>query len=171
MTPADETGDTRPAPGSPQAFAVAAVRPRIVITVGLPGCGKSTYLGNLRIAPLSSDTIRELLADDVTNQAHNRRVFQVIRYLLFQRLEMRMPVTYIDATHLNARERRPYVRIAELYGADVEVLYFDVPLAVCQERNRARNRIVADEVMERFAAKLSPPLMEEGFSKVMVVRE
>jgi predicted kinase len=44
-----------------------------------------------------------------------------------------------------------------------------VPLEVCRERNRRRNRVVPDEVLERMAAKLVPPTVEEGFDRVVVV--
>jgi len=40
----------------------------------------------------------------------------------------------------------------------------------CLERNRRRERTVAEDVMRRMAAKLRPPTFEEGFSKIVVVR-
>jgi predicted kinase len=71
---------------------------RIVVLVGLPGSGKSTYLERQGITPLSSDAIRQLLADDATDQTIHARVFQSLRYLLRQRLAIGRPATYVDAT-------------------------------------------------------------------------
>jgi predicted kinase len=143
---------------------------RIVVLVGLPGSGKSTYLERLGITPLSSDSIRQWLADDATDQTIHARVFQCLRYLLRQRLAIGRPATYVDATHLTPAERRPYVRIARRYGCVVEALYFDVPLDVCLARNRGRARVVPEEAVRAMAAKLAPPSVEEGFSRVTVVR-
>jgi predicted kinase len=143
---------------------------RIVVLVGLPGSGKSTYLERLGITPLSSDVIRQLLIDDVTDQTIHARVFQCLRYLLRQRLAIGRPATYVDATHLTPAERRPYIDIAERYGCAIEALYFDVPFDVCLARNRGRSRVVPEEAVRAMAAKLVPPSAEEGFSRVTVVR-
>src|SRR5512147_395759 len=146
-------------------------RKKIVVLVGLPGSGKSTYLERLGITPLSSDAVRHLLVDDATDQTIHRQVFAVLRYLVRHRIALGRPLTFVDATHLTPRERRPYLKMGQLYDCVVEALFFDVPLEVCKERNRGRSRIVPEDVMERMAAKLVPPATDEGFSTVTVVHD
>lgn len=145
-------------------------RPRIVVLVGLPGCGKSTWAGRQDAAALSSDEIRRWLSDDPTNQNIHRRVFETLRYLLRQRLELRRPCTMIDATNLTRKDRRPFVKMGELYDCDVEAVFFDVPVEVCQERNRARAREVPEAAIHEMARRMSAPSVEEGFSRIAVMR-
>jgi predicted kinase len=139
---------------------------RVILAVGLPGSGKSTYLEN----PISSDAIRLQLADDETDQTIHARVFATMRYLLKQRIALKRPVTYIDATNLTRRDRRPFIALARKHGCEIEALFFDIPLDVCKARNSSRARLVPDHVLDQMAAKLEPPSVAEGFSRIEVVR-
>jgi len=76
---------------------------------------------------LSSDELRWTLSDDRTNQTIHRRVFGVLRYLLKHRLELKRPVTYIDATNLTVNNRRAYIALADLYDAEVEACFSMCP--------------------------------------------
>jgi predicted kinase len=134
--------------------------------VGLPGSGKSTYLARRALRALSSDAVRELLFDDVTEQRFQAHVFSVLRHLVRARLEAGVPRTFIDATSLSPRERKPWLALAAAAGVPAVAFYFDTPPSVCRARNRARARVVPADVMTRMIGKLRPPLQEEGFARV-----
>jgi predicted kinase len=145
------------------------LKPRVILAVGLPGSGKSTYFANLGAHAISSDAIRLQLADDESDQTIHARVFATMRYLLKQRIELGRLVTYIDATNLTRRDRRPFIRLAQKHECDIEALFFDIPLEVCRARNSSRSRLVPNQVLDRMAAKLAPPSVEEGFRVVTVI--
>lgn len=146
-------------------------QPRVIVLIGLPGSGKSTWLAARALPALSSDAVRRLLWGEENDQRDNARVFAALRCLLRQRLAIGMPATYMDATHLRPWERRPYFPLAKRYGATVEALFFDVPLEVCLERNRRRERVVPEETVRAMAARLIAPSLEEGFARITRVGE
>jgi predicted kinase len=152
--------------------AISAKEPRgyVVLAIGLPGSGKTTWYKRRGVAPLSSDLLRSLLFDDITEQRYQGLVFSTLRSLLRARLIAKMPWNYVDATNLSTHERKQWIKMAKSFGYEVQAVFFDVPLAVCLERNSKRDRQVTDEVMHKMAERLKPPTFKEGFEKITVVR-
>jgi len=176
-TPGRLEMETQPeSPSVPSAEAEAAGRsaqePKgyVVLAIGLPGSGKTTWFRRRGVTPLSSDLLRNILFDDVEEQRYQGLVFSTLRSLLRARLIAKMPWNYVDATNLSVHERRQWIKMSKSFGYEVQGVFFDVPLDVCLERNRSRDRMVAEEVMRRMAEKLKPPVFEEGFAKITVVR-
>jgi len=167
-----------PPPGTPehrpaQPAGKASGRPSkgvVVLAIGLPGSGKTTWFKRRGVTPLSSDMLRSILFDDITEQRYQGLVFSTLRSLLRARLIARMPWNYVDASNLAPHERRQWIKMAKGFGYEVHAVFFDVPLEVCLERNRKRERQVKEDVIQRMAAKLKAPGFEEGFGKITVVR-
>lgn len=141
-----------------------------MLAIGLPGSGKSSWFKRHNITPLSSDLLRALLFDDAQEQRFQDLVFSNLRSMLKARLIARRPLNYVDATNLSPHERHGWIKLAKDFGYDVHAVFFDVPVEVCLERNQRRERVVAEDVMRRMAAKLRAPTFEEGFSKITMVR-
>jgi predicted kinase len=179
-TSADGEGENVPSPVAPAneisgasatpAAAARASKGTVVLAIGLPGSGKSSWFKRHNITPLSSDMLRSLLFDDPTEQRFQDLIFSNLRSMLKARLIARRPLNYVDATNLTPHERQSWIKLGHDYGYEVQAVFFDVPLEVCLERNHKRERTVADDVMRRMSAKLKPPTFEEGFSKITVVR-
>jgi predicted kinase len=164
-----------PAAVAPKAPAVPAAPQRppkgvVVLAIGLPGSGKSSWFKRHNVVPLSSDMVRSLLFDDVREQRFQDLVFSNLRSMLKARLIAKRPMNYVDATNLTPQERQHWIKLAKDYQYEVHAVFFDVPLEVCLERHQRRDRVVPEDVMRRMAAKLKPPAFEEGFAKITVVR-
>jgi predicted kinase len=154
----------------PQPKKGRAPKGAVVLAIGLPGSGKSSWFRRHNIIPLSSDLIRGLIFDDATEQRFQDLVFSSLRYMLRMRMVAGRPTNYIDATNLSPKERHSWIKMARDFHYEAHAVFFDVPTEICMERNRKRSRNVPDDIMIRMAQKLRPPKFEEGFSKITIVR-
>jgi predicted kinase len=170
---ADEGAPAPQAAKAPVSVPAAPPRPPkgiVVLAIGLPGSGKSSWFKRHNVVPLSTDMVRSLLFDDVREQRFQDLVFSNLRSMLKARLIAKRPMNYVDATNLTPQERQHWIKLAKDYNYEVHAVFFDVPLDVCLERHQRRDRVVPEEVMRRMAAKLKPPTFPEGFAKITVVR-
>ena len=142
---------------------------RVVVLVGLPASGKSTWIAEQGGVAISSDELRRWLRDDSTDQSIHGLVFRLMRDFVRMRISLGAPVTYVDATNLTRKHRRPFVKIAEHMGCVCEAVFFDVPLEECLRRNEGRVRKVPAEAIRAMAERLQMPSESEGFRVVTLI--
>jgi len=165
----DDSSAALPAPAAPSR-PQGTPKGAVILAVGLPGSGKSSWFKRHNITPLSSDMLRSLLFDDPAEQRFQDLVFSNLRSMLKARLIAHRPLNYVDATNLTPQERQNWIKLAKDFGYEVQAVFFDVPLEVCIERHQRRDRLVPEDVMRKMSAKLKAPTFDEGFSKITVVR-
>lgn len=160
----------------PSAVPLLIPRPALVLLVGIPGCGKSTFAAR-HFGPtevVSSDTCRALVADDMNDQRASGDAFAVVHLLVERRLKRRHLVTVVDATSVRRRDRRPFVRMAQAAGVPVVTIVLDLPLDVCIGRDRLRSdRTVGSEGLAAMHRSLQlglDDLGEEGLYAAYVLR-
>lgn len=128
-------------------------RPRLYMTVGMPGCGKTTWAKTLKIAPIvSSDQIREQLYGDENEQGDPRKVFEIFHAKLAMFLANPPYAVVADSTALQAFARKEILETARSCGAEIHVIFFKNP-DVAIRRNEKRERRVPDDVMVRMAER------------------
>lgn len=121
------------------------IKPRLLALVGLPASGKSTYAITLVAegwVRTNKDTIREELFPDYKRKDEKRVVKERNRQVI-EALKQRENVV-VDDTNLNPVHIRDLANIAKEYDADFEVdkSFLDVPLNVCIDRDREREKPV-----------------------------
>ncbi|MHB0936176.1 MAG: AAA family ATPase [Armatimonadota bacterium] len=156
-------------------------RSYLVVLVGIPGSGKTTYARQLiarcrAMRLVSPDIIRERLhpgyerGQAVHHQMNHRRIFAIAYREVADALEAGLDVVF-DATSLTRTARRKLLRLAEEFGAVPVAHYFAVALRLALARNAARQRRVPAGVIAHMLKILQPPSREEGFARVVVHRQ
>ena len=86
----------------------------MILLIGIPGSGKSTWAKAQGCTVLSSDETRFVLSGDETNQNIHGKVFGAMRHLLRTRLGIGSSPTILDATNLRRRDRKNWLRLTLL---------------------------------------------------------
>ncbi len=146
----------------------------LVTLIGPSGSGKSTFARRhfLPTEVLSSDFCRGIVADDENDQSATSAAFDVLHYIAAKRLEAGR-LTVVDATNVQSMARKPLVELARRYHVVPVAIVFNVPEAVCQERNRNRpDRDFGPHVVRRQMQDLRRSLRglrREGFRYVFTL--
>lgn len=132
----------------------------LLIAVGIPGSGKSTWakeLFDLKYTIVSSDVIRLRLFGDLATahneankEANNTLVWSTYHRQIRECLEHNVSV-YADATHLSASSREELRDIATQTGAKAHVVMFmNIQDAIARNARRPDATRVPDDVMVMF---------------------
>jgi protein phosphatase len=146
----------------------------MVVLVGPSGSGKSTFaaLHFLPTQVLSSDALRALVADDPNDQTATDAAFELLHTALGMRLARRR-LTVVDATSVEGWARQRLLAVAKRLGRPAAAIVFDLPLAICLERNAARaDRRLPPAAIRRQHARMRASLdglAAEGFDPVVVL--
>ncbi len=166
-----------PPSGWPSVAELWLPNPCLLVLIGAAGSGKSTLAGRLFAtdAILSSDTYREIVAGDASDQGATRTAFAILHRELDRRLADRR-TTVVDATNVSAYARRGLLRRAVARGIPAVALALDLDPKLVLAQNATRSgRIVPANVVERQLAELARSLRRgslegEGFESVHVIR-
>ncbi len=153
----------------------------LILLIGLPGSGKSTFAECLQARPgwrlISTDVIRSHLFGDEAVQGSWLKVWREVGR------EFREAVRSIqqgdankaiyDATNVVRKSRREAIALARESGfTHLTGIWLNEPLEVCLQRNQQRDRQVPDAVIERMNRRLwgAPPTIAEGFDCLIEIR-
>jgi hypothetical protein len=114
--------------------------------------------------------MREQICGDENDQSKNKEVFEVMLLETKKRLRDGQHVIY-DATNLNYKRRMDLIRQVERIDPEIEKVccFMATPFSVCCERNRSRERVVPDDVMDRMYKSITIPDYYEGWDIIDTV--
>ncbi len=146
----------------------------LIALIGVTGSGKSSF-GRRHFLPtevVSSDFCRGLVADDENAQGASGDAFDILYTIVGKRLK-NYKLTVIDATSVQAEDRKRVVEIAREYHTFPVAIVLDMPESVCRDRNAQRSdRQFGPHVITRQRSMLKRSLRNlerEGFRRVYVL--
>lgn len=146
---------------------------KLIVLVGLPASGKSTFTKELaekeNAIILSSDELRNELFNDINDQSDNAKVFEVMNKRAKDFLSQGDNVIY-DATNIN-RKRRIHLIKNELNADENIVYYFNTPMSTCVWNDSNRKRMVGYDVIDKMYKTMHIPTKLEGWDKVVFVND
>ena len=139
----------------------------VTLMAGLPGSGKDTWLARHRpgLPVVSLDDLRTDL--DVAPTDDQGGVIQAARERCREYLRAKRDFAF-NGTNTMRQTRKRWIDLFAQYGAKIEVVYLEPPLAVLYQRNERREKRIPRQVIERLLSKLEPPTRPEGHTVELI---
>lgn len=134
----------------------------VVVMCAISGSGKSTFIKKNypEYRVISPDEIRELMIGDRLDIDNHGEVFRFAYEQLKVSLRIGENVVW-DATNLRIDLREKLLGIANDYGAFIEMVLLQAPLAQCLKNNRDRTHSIPAEIIHKQAKIFQLPDLRE----------
>jgi predicted kinase len=134
----------------------------LIIFVGLPGSGKSTYF-RAHFAATHAHVSKDLMPNARRRDDRQEREIEAA-------LAAGKSVV-VDNTNPSPEVRAPLINLGRRHGARIVAVYFDVDVRTAIMRNRQREgkARVPDVAIFATKKKLIAPTLEEGFDEIRVI--
>ena len=131
-----------------------SVTPEVIILIGLPASGKSTFrekflIENPRYVAVSRDDFRFMLRNKGWEPSIETMVTQLVNQSIVNALHNNRSVV-IDATHCTEKSINSYSFIKDMFPVKIRYQFIEVDLEVAVERDSQRERSVGREVIEKM---------------------
>lgn len=149
-------------------------RPTLILLVGVPGSGKSTYAENYisdypkTPVRLSSDKIRAELYGNESIQGDPGEVFSIMQKRAVGALNEGHDVLY-DATNVTRKDRASIIGICPKF-VKIEAHIIWAPIEECIKRDAARDRTVGKVVIDKMLKRFQAPYYDEGIDEIKLIR-
>jgi predicted kinase len=148
-------------------------RPKLIILVGIPGSGKTTYANKYmpdypkEAKHLSSDLIRKELYGDESIQGNPSEVFSLMQKRTIEALNNGYDVIY-DATNITRKDRASIISVCPKF-VKIACHIIWAPIEFCIERDSKRERTVGKEVIDRMLKRFQAPYYDEGIEFINII--
>lgn len=149
---------------------------KLILMVGLPGSGKSSYAKIIakkeKAVIVSTDDIRYELFGDERQQKNSSKVFYEVYSRIEEHLSNQRNVVF-DATNLDRKRRIHVISKFEEKFQHLQIMacYMDTPFEICVKRNASRKKQVENWVLEKLRKSMTIPFYSEGFDEIITVHE
>lgn len=156
----------------------------IILVAGLPGSGKSYFVNHFfkettRQRVCRRDVRKMLFEMSHINQKWNEKHYDnqnesLVRYvekkIIEHLIEHNFPIL-IENNSVSEISRTKYIQIAQMHHKKIGVIYLDVPLSKCVNRNQEREDPIPQGVVINLSASTIPPQRSEGFNEVLILQD
>lgn len=140
-------------------------KPSMIILMGLPGCGKSTFskaLEKVGWVRVNQDEMKKrIVCERITDSSFKKNKSVIV-----------------DRCNFDYEQRHHFIKIANKYGInDIQCIWLDIPSEICKKRvfDREGHPTIPKgesgmEIIDKFKKNLIKPHKFEGFREIVILK-